>query len=144
LAAEKRIELTSNLSSDAVVVRGDGESLRRLFFILIDNAIKYTPEGGRVQVSLEALDAHATIRVTDSGIGISESDQPHIFDRFWRADKVRSRGVGGAGLGLSIARWIVDQHHGSLAVQSQPGKGSTFWVRIPQVAARSSSTVETN
>jgi signal transduction histidine kinase len=97
LAAEKRIELTSNLSSDAVVVRGDGGSLCRMFFILIDNAIKYTPEGGRVQVSLEALDGHATIRVTDSGIGILESDQPHIFDRFWRADKVRSRGVGGAG-----------------------------------------------
>jgi signal transduction histidine kinase len=131
LAAEKRIELTSNLSSDAVVVHGDGESLRRLFFILIDNAIKYTPEGGRVQVGLEALDAHATIRVTDSGIGISESDQPHIFDRFWRADKVRSRGVGGAGLGLSIARWIVDQHQGSLDVRSRPSQGSTFTVKIP-------------
>jgi signal transduction histidine kinase len=131
LAAEKRIELTSNLSSVAVVVRGDGESLRRLFFILIDNAIKYTPEGGRVQVRLEALDAHATIRVADSGIGIAESDQPHIFDRFWRADKVRSRGEGGAGLGLSIARWIVDQHRGSLEVRSSPSQGSTFTVKIP-------------
>jgi signal transduction histidine kinase len=131
LAAEKRIEFTCNLSSDAVVIRGDGESLCRLFFILIDNAIKYTPEGGRVQVSLETLDAHATIRVTDSGIGISESDQPHIFDRFWRADKVRSRGMGGAGLGLSIARWIVDRHQGSIEVKSQPSQGSTFTVRLP-------------
>jgi len=131
LAAEKRIVLTSSLSSDSLVVRGDGESLRRLFFILIDNAIKYTPEGGRVQVGLEASDAHATIRVTDSGIGISESDQPHIFDRFWRADKVRSRGVGGAGLGLSIARWIVDQHQGLLEVRSRPSQGSTFTVKIP-------------
>jgi signal transduction histidine kinase len=103
---------------------------------LIDNAIKYTPEGGRVQVGLEALDAHATIGVTDSGIGILESDQPHIFDRFWRADKVRSRGVGGAGLGLSIARWIVDQHQGSLEVRSRLSQGSTFTVKIPWPAVR--------
>ena len=108
-AGEKRIELTADLDSDPIV-RGDGEALRRLFFILIDNAIKYTPEGGRVHLRLEVADGHAVIKVTDSGIGIADSDQPRIFDRFWRADKVRSRGMGGAGLGLSIARWIVDQH----------------------------------
>jgi signal transduction histidine kinase len=90
------------------------------------------------------LDAHATIRVTDSGIGISESDQPHIFDRFWRADKVRSRGVGGAGLGLSIARWIVDQHQGSVEVQSKPGQGSAFIVRIPLADVAASSIAETS
>jgi len=133
LAAEKRIDLTIDLNSAPIVVRGDGEALRRLFFILIDNAIKYTPEGGRVQVGLKAVDAHAAISVTDSGIGIAESDQPHIFDRFWRADKVRSRGVGGAGLGLSIARWIVDQHQGLLEVRSRPSQGSTFTVKIPVI-----------
>ena len=69
--------------------------------------------------------------VEDSGIGIAEEDQPHIFDRFWRADKVRSRGMGGAGLGLSIAKWIVDRHNGTLHVESKPGQGSTFTVRIP-------------
>ena len=142
-AAEKRIELTSHLSSDALVVRGDSESLRRLFFILIDNAIKFTPQSGRVQVGLEALDGCATIRMTDSGIGISESDQPYIFDRFWRADKVRSRGMGGAGLGLSIARWIVEQHHGSVEVQSKPGQGSTFIVSIPLADVAASSITET-
>jgi heavy metal sensor kinase len=131
LAAEKRIHLTTHLSSAPVVVCGDGEALRRLFFILIDNAIKYTPEGGQVQVDLESLEAHAAIRVTDSGIGISESDQPHIFDRFWRADKARSRGLGGAGLGLSIARWVVDEHQGLLEVRSRPSQGSTFTVKIP-------------
>ncbi|MBI4470279.1 MAG: HAMP domain-containing protein [Acidobacteria bacterium] len=131
LAAGKRIELTANLNSNPIVVRGDGEALRRLSFILIENAIKYTPEGGRVHVRLEGSHAVVTIEVTDSGIGIVESDQPHIFDRFWRADKVRSRSIGGAGLGLSIARWIVDQHHGSIEVQSQPGQGSTFTVKIP-------------
>ena len=138
LAAEKRIELTANLNSEPIVAHGDGEALRRLFFILIDNAIKYTPEGGEVHIHLEALRGQATVKVTDSGIGIADSDRPHIFDRFWRADKVRSRGVGGAGLGLSIARWIVDQHHGSIEVQSQPNEGSTFTVRIPlaNIAAR--------
>jgi heavy metal sensor kinase len=130
LAAEKRIELTADLDSQPVVVRGDSEALRRLVFILIDNGIKYTPEGGRVQIAVEALNGRATIRVADTGIGISESEQAHIFDRFWRADKVRSRGMGGAGLGLSIARWIVEQHHGSIEVQSKVGQGSTFTVTI--------------
>ena len=134
LADKKRIEFTSNLSSEAIVVRGDGESLGRLFFILIDNAIKYTPEGGRVHVRLEVFEGQVTVKVRDTGIGIAEFDQPHIFDRFWRADKVRSRGVGGAGLGLSIARWIVDQHHGSIGVQSQPNQGSTFTVTFPLAA----------
>jgi signal transduction histidine kinase len=130
LAAEKRIELAAEFD-DPVVVRGDGEALRRLSFILIDNAIKYSAQGGRVQVGLGAVDGQAVISVSDSGIGISESDLPHVFDRFWRADKVRSRGTGGAGLGLSIARWIVEQHQGSIQVQSTPGQGSNFRVMIP-------------
>jgi heavy metal sensor kinase len=131
MAAEKHIDFVANLGSTPLLVRGDGEALRRMFFILIDNAIKYTPKGGRVQVQMETLDRHAAIKVTDSGVGISESDVPHIFDRFWRADKVRSREEGVAGLGLSIARWIVDQHHGSIDVYSRLGLGSAFTVRIP-------------
>jgi heavy metal sensor kinase len=130
LAANKRIEMVTELDGP-VVVHGDGEALRRLSFILVDNAIKYSPEGGRVQVGLRAMDGKAVITVSDSGIGISESDLPHIFDRFWRADKVRSRGTGGAGLGLSIARWIVDEHHGTIEVESKPGQGSTFSARMP-------------
>lgn len=131
LAAEKQIDLAANLGSNTAIVRGDGEALRRLFFILIDNAIKYTSDGGRVKVQLEALDGHAAVKVTDSGIGISEADVPHIFDRLWRADKVRSRGMGGAGLGLAIARWIVEEHQGSIAVQSRPDQGTVFTVSIP-------------
>jgi len=130
LAAHKRIEMATELDGP-VVVHGDGEALRRLSFILVDNAIKYSPEGGRVQVGLRALDGKAVITVSDSGIGISESDLPHIFDRFWRADKVRSRATGGAGLGLSIARWIVDEHHGTIEVESKSGQGSTFSARMP-------------
>ena len=131
LAAEKRIELTASLVSEPIIVHGDSEALRRLFFILIDNALKYTPEGGRVQVSLISSEGNAVVTVQDSGIGIAEADQPYIFDRFWRADPVRSRGTGGAGLGLSIAHWIVKEHKGSIAVQSRPGQGSTFKVAMP-------------
>jgi signal transduction histidine kinase len=130
LAADKRIDIMAELDGP-VVVRGDGEALRRLSFILVDNAIKYSPEGGRVEFGLKTVDGQAVISVADSGIGISESDLPHIFDRFWRADKVRSRGTGGAGLGLSIARWIVEQHLGTIEVESKPGCGSSFSARIP-------------
>jgi len=131
LAAEKSIELTANLISEPIIVRADSEALRRMFFILVDNAVKYTPEGGRIRVSLTSSNGKAAVTVEDSGIGIAEVDQPHIFDRFWRADQVRSRGAGGAGLGLAIAHWIVEEHKGSLEVQSRPGHGSTFTVTIP-------------
>lgn len=131
LAAPKRIVLKTDPSIPQVVVHGDAEALRRLFFILIDNAIKYTPDEGQIQIRVDLLEGKAAITVADTGIGIAETDQPHIFDRFWRADKVRSRGTGGAGLGLSIARWIVDQHNGSIEVRSSPGQGSAFTVKIP-------------
>ncbi|MGH9574677.1 MAG: sensor histidine kinase [Candidatus Acidiferrales bacterium] len=131
LASDKQVELTADLGSGSAVVHGDGEALRRLLFILIDNAIKYTPEGGRVHIFINRSQGQVSISVTDSGIGISEAELPHIFDRFWRADKARSRGLWGAGLGLSIAHWIVDQHKGFIEVKSQPGKGSTFVVKIP-------------
>jgi heavy metal sensor kinase len=134
LAVEKRIKMLVNLGSQPIVVNGDDEALRRLFFILIENAIKYTPEDGSVDTHLASAEGFAVASVTDSGIGIAENDQEHIFDRFWRADKVRSRGMGGAGLGLSIARWIVAQHDGTIEVRSQPGRGSTFTVKLPIVA----------
>jgi heavy metal sensor kinase len=141
LAAEKGIELVEYAPSSPIVVHGDSEALRRLSFILLDNAIKYTPEQGRVGVYLQAQGLHAELRVVDTGNGIAAADQEHIFDRFWRSDRVRSRGMGGAGLGLSIARWIVEQHQGSIQVESKPGQGSTFTVRIPldRVAATSSN-----
>lgn len=133
LAAERNIRLKANLGSDPVAVYGDTDELRRLIFIIIDNAIKYTPEDGAISIHLETKDGFAVTSIRDSGIGIAEEDQPYIFDRFWRADKVRSRGMGGAGLGLSIARWIVDRHNGALKLESKVGQGSTFTVRLPLV-----------
>jgi heavy metal sensor kinase len=131
LAAEKQIAMTADLGTVPVVVQGDGDALRRLLLILIDNAIKYTPEGGSVRVCLSTTEGHAVAAVSDSGIGIAQEDQTRIFDRFWRADKVRSRGMGGAGLGLSIARWIAERHRGTIVVESLPAQGSTFTMKIP-------------
>lgn len=136
LAVERGVALTAEIADSPVVVSGDAQALQRLIFILIDNAIKYNVEGGSVRVLAGCADGHAVCTVSDSGIGIAEEDRHHIFDRFWRADKVRSRGEGGAGLGLSIARWIVDRHLGTITVVSAAGHGSTFEVRIPLVAIK--------
>jgi heavy metal sensor kinase len=130
LASEKGVSVESDLPRAAIEVSADSQALRGLFLILIDNAVKYTPSGGTVSVALRAVDGLVTATVKDSGIGIAEQDLPHIFDRFWRADKARSRETGGVGLGLSIARRIAERHGGEISVTSQPGRGATFCVRL--------------
>jgi signal transduction histidine kinase len=105
--------------------------VRRALLILIDNAVKYTPRGGSIEVELSTRHGFAVVSVTDTGIGIAKDDILHIFDRFWRVDKARSREDGGAGLGLSIAKWIVERHGGSIEVETEPGKGSMFSIRLP-------------
>ena len=131
LAEARQIAISFQLPSAPVLVNGDESSLARLCLILIDNAIKYTPPGGTVSVELRPETDSVLILVRDTGIGIAKDDLPLIFDRFWRADKVRSREMGGTGLGLSIARWIVDQHGGVVNVESKVGVGSSFSVRLP-------------
>jgi len=111
-------------------VLGDFSSLRRLLWILLDNALKYTDPPGRIVVSLMATSNEAVLSVMDSGAGISSSDLPFIFDRFYRADPSRSQ-VEGSGLGLSIAKWIADTHHAEISVVSERDKGSTFRVTFP-------------
>jgi heavy metal sensor kinase len=125
------LQFSTSVPQEPISIKADADALRRALLILIDNAAKYTPPGGRVEVSLESRDGFARASVTDTGFGIVKEDASHVFDRFWRADKARSRDHGGAGLGLSIAKWIVETHHGTIGVESQPGKGSTFWVRVP-------------
>jgi signal transduction histidine kinase len=107
--------------------------LGRLFLVLLDNAIRYTPAGGEVSVSLDLDRAnHVAIGIVrDTGIGIASEDLPHVFERFYRAAKDRSRQSGGTGLGLSIAQWIAQRHGGGILVQSTVGIGSTFYVRLP-------------
>jgi len=123
------VQLSSECSPAAVT--GDAGRLRQLALILIDNAIKYTPSGGRVRVVCQREKGRAELSVEDTGPGISVDDQKHVFDRFFRAEKSRSRGLGGSGLGLAIARRIAEAHDGKISVKSQAGKGSTFMVQLP-------------
>jgi signal transduction histidine kinase len=115
----------------------DRHRIRELLLNLVTNAIKYTPPGGTVGLTLGSGDDHATLVVSDSGIGIAPGDLPHIFDRFWRADPARSRTGDrpGVGLGLAITKWIAEAHGGSITVQSRPGRGSVFTVRLPRNGA---------
>jgi signal transduction histidine kinase len=131
LARSHGVGFLLKLPPGPIRIRADAEALRRALLILMDNAAKYTPRGGSVEVGLDMREGQAVAWVSDTGIGIDASDLPHGFDRFWRADKARPREHGGAGLGLSIARWIVAMHGGRIGVQSRPGKGSIFEIRVP-------------
>ena len=118
-------------SEDQALVLGDAERLRRLLLNLAENAVKYTPKGGSVTLSLENRDGWVTVSVADTGIGINPEQQEHIFDRFYRTDKARSRELGGSGLGLSIVQSIAAAHDGKVTVTSTPNQGSTFIVWLP-------------
>jgi len=131
LAETKQISFLEELPESPVWIEGDSNSLRRLFLILLDNAVKYTPPQGRITVSLRSSDGCAVTEVRDTGIGIAAEDLPHIFERFFRADRARSRETGGAGLGLSIGQWIAQAHGGTIRAFSKPGEGSVFQVQIP-------------
>ncbi len=131
LAEGKSIQYDQRLPETPLSVTGNAQSLRRLFLILIDNAVKYTPHGGRISVVLDTSDGSAVTQIRDTGVGISAEDLPHIFERFYRADESRSRESGGTGLGLSIAQWIAEAHQGKISVVSKVGEGSVFRVQIP-------------
>ena len=131
LAGARGVSIECRQSED-IAFHGDEGLLRRLVVNLLDNAIRYTPSGGRITASLEAAGGEVRLRIADTGIGISSEAAPHIFERFYRADKARSRAEGGFGLGLSIVRWIAESHHGAVAVTSRPEQGSTFTVTLPR------------
>ncbi len=132
LAMASEIELTTQIKvSQPIEVYGDRQQLYRLITNLVTNAIQYTSAEGEVIINLTEEHHQAVISIRDTGIGISKPDQKRIFDRFYRVDKARSRSKGGSGLGLAIAKAIALAHNGSLEVQSQLNKGSTFTVRLP-------------
>jgi heavy metal sensor kinase len=131
LAEAKQLKFVTDIDGQDLLVEGDSNALHRLFLILIDNAVKYTPPGGSITLGLRRNNGSAVAEFRDTGIGVSAGDLPHIFERFYRADKARSREFGGVGLGLSIARWVAEAHKGSIEVQSTPGSGSIFRVRLP-------------
>ena len=123
-----RPDLDGGVRVDADLVR-----VRQLLLILIDNALSHTPSGGGVSVGVTQRDGHARVTVADDGDGIPPEDLPHIFERFYRADKARTRENGGSGLGLAIAKWIVDAHNGEIVVKSAVGKGTEVAVSLPAI-----------
>ena len=131
LAAAQKITVECHPSPD-LQFRGDEELLRRMVMNLLDNAIRYTPPGGKVDTVLESEGSRVRIRVSDTGIGIPEEAAPHIFERFYRVDKARSRQDGGFGLGLAIVKWIAESHHGAVELSSRSGVGSAFTVTLPR------------
>jgi len=131
LAAERGIDVSLELAPGALTVLANEAQLRRLLLILVDNALKYTQPGGRVTLSGGTDAGRVVLSVADSGVGIPPGDLTRVFERFWRADKVRSREAGGTGLGLAIAKQIADQHGAELEASSEPGRGSVFSLRLP-------------
>jgi signal transduction histidine kinase len=129
LAEAKNVAL--NLSTDSGVwVRGDAERLREVLVTLVDNAIKYTLSGGRVDVNVRRSGRKAVITVADTGVGIPAESLPHLFDRFYRVDKARSRDDGGTGLGLAIANQVTEAHGGTISATSAVGVGTTMTVEL--------------
>jgi two-component system OmpR family sensor kinase len=131
LAAARTIALDCQAADD-VPFRGDPGLLRRLIVNLLDNAIRYTPQGGRVSAALADEGTQVRISVADTGCGIPADAVPHVFDRFYRVDQGRSREDGGFGLGLAIVKWIAESHGGAVALSSQPAQGATFTVSLPR------------
>jgi signal transduction histidine kinase len=128
-AEKKNVELLLGELDDAKL-RGDELKLRRMLWNIIDNGIKYTQTGGKVEISSAIFNGDVRINVRDTGVGIADADIRYIFDRFYRADKARKR-ESGTGLGLSISKWIAEAHKGAIEVESQISSGSLFSIKLP-------------
>jgi signal transduction histidine kinase len=139
-AAAREIVLDRAIAP-GVVVTGDRDALKRAVANLLENAVRLAPQGSRIRLATGSEGGSAWIAVADEGPGIAPEDQPHVFDRFWRADKGRARADGGTGLGLAIVRQIAESHGGQIRLQSKPGVGSSFVIWLP-VAAEAATPVE--
>lgn len=139
LAATKGVAVETSLERGVAVI-GDPARLRQLVVNIVDNAVKYTPRGGCVRITLAIRNGWPSLEVADTGLGIAPDELPHIFDRFYRADKARGRAEGGTGLGLSIARWCAEAHGGEISVQSRQGSGTTMTVTLPEAVTDERAT----
>ena len=140
-AQAKGLDFQESLCAEPLSVTMDGQAMERLLLTLLDNAVKYTRAGGKMSLRAHSDDRYAIVEIADSGIGIDDCDLPHIFDRFYRADRARSREVQGSGLGLAIARWIADGHNATIEVKSSLGNGAMFRVRVPLAGPGTSAEV---
>ena len=139
LARSRRMTATIETESQVVTGLGDAERLKQLFMILTDNAIKYGRTGGTIMIRLETTDGDAQVTIADDGLGIPEEDLPHVFKRAYRVWRGRPSAVGGAGLGLPIAKWIAEAHHGTISIASALDQGTTVTVELPLYGSRTSS-----
>ena len=130
---DKSLELSVDLPAESARAFIDSDRMQQVLHNLLENAIRYTEPGGRIRVSLASSPAEVRIDVADTGIGIPEANQPFVFERFFRSDRARRAHPGGSGLGLSIVKWIVEQHKGKVEVSSKVGEGSTFSIVLPLV-----------
>ena len=138
LNAEQNHHHTMTLTCDGPIpdVNGDRERIEQVITNIVSNAVKYTPDGGRIDLQVGTSGPNVFVRVTDNGIGIPEKDLPRLFDRFYRVDKARSRESGGTGLGLSIAQEILNQHKGRIEISSEYGKGTSVLITMPAAEAQ--------
>ncbi len=132
-AAARNVNLEMRALRPAII-EADEQRLSQVFVNLIDNALRFTPEGGSVTVTLDVEEGYAVVRIEDTGMGIPFKDLPYVFERFYVVDRSRTRGASGAGLGLSIVKQIVEAHHGTVSAESTLGRGTQFTVRIPVLA----------
>ncbi|MEJ5197508.1 MAG: ATP-binding protein, partial [Anaerolineae bacterium] len=126
--------LSVDLPADLPLVEADPERIGQVLRNLLNNAIAHTPAGGHVSITARVVGQQVAVSVHDTGTGISPEDLPHVFERFYRADKSRARQTGGAGLGLAIVKQLVVAHGGQVSAESEPGRGSTFTFTLPQAA----------
>ena len=131
-AKVKDIDIEYNFEHENMIIKSNRDYIKQIFLNLVDNAIKYTPNGGIVTTEVRYDDNYILIKVIDNGIGISKEDKTRIFERFYRVDKARSRDVGGTGLGLAIVKHIVKSLHGTIDVESELNIGTKFIVKIPK------------
>ena len=141
IAEEKEITMRCTLSETAIIL-ADPARVKQVLVNLLDNAIKYTPAGGEVHLATAISHRMAVLEVSDNGIGIPPESLPHVFDRFYRSDRARSRGSGGTGLGLSIVQAICHAHEGSVGIRSVEGIGTTVRVEFPLCDSRSAAPIE--
>jgi signal transduction histidine kinase len=132
-AADRVLDLAVELPSEPVRAFVDADRIQQVFHNLLENAMRYTEAGGAIRIKLSSVPTEARMEVSDTGIGIPETDLPYVFERFFRSDRARRAYSGGSGLGLSIVRWIVEAHKGTVGVKSQVGKGTTFTVKLPLI-----------
>jgi signal transduction histidine kinase len=139
--ANKRLKLRLDLPESAALALVDAHRIGQVVRNLLSNAINFTPEGGEIAVSVKCTKDEVVVSVADTGPGIPQEELPYIFERFYRVDKSRSRATGGSGLGLTIARRLVEAHGGQLEVESELGKGSVFTVKLPAYTGDGGTTV---